>query len=206
VFTAFSGSHQDAIKKGLAVRKQQHRDDWEVPYLAIDPADIGREYETVIRINSQSGKGGIAYVMDRDFGFVLPRGLQLEFSKIVQRLTDEEGGEITSAQLRGIFEREYLPKAGELTLAPVTIDLELDEAGKRRVFVRLGEKAQRRELGGGERAPFDELISALRESRLGVRGHRIHSSCVGRRIARPDAGLRARRCTWSRHQLWRRAA
>ncbi len=105
VFTAFSGSHQDAIKKGFAV--QQPDAVWEVPYLPLDPADVGRTYESVIRVNSQSGKGGMAFLLERDYGLVLPRRLQIEFSQIVQRAMDAQGTEFSSADLWKLFEQEY---------------------------------------------------------------------------------------------------
>ncbi len=106
VFTAFSGSHQDAIKKGLA---QQKADEiWEVPYLPIDPADLGRSYDAVIRVNSQSGKGGVSYLLEQEHGLVLPRRMQIEFSRAIQRVTDSSGKEVTPADVYGIFESEYL--------------------------------------------------------------------------------------------------
>ena len=106
VFTAFSGSHQDAIKKGFA--KQQPDAIWEVPYLPIDPADLGRSYDAVIRVNSQSGKGGMAYLLEQEFGLQLPRRLQIEFSRAVQRVADESGREINAGDLHALFAREYL--------------------------------------------------------------------------------------------------
>ncbi len=117
VFTAFSGSHQDAIKKGFehlakdakAAGKEVNDFTWAVPYLPIDPLDIGRSYEAVIRVNSQSGKGGVAYLMKNEHNLDLPRRLQIEFSKVIQKKTDAEGGEITSDELWKIFEDEYLP-------------------------------------------------------------------------------------------------
>ena len=122
VFTAFSGSHQDAIKKGFdhlerdakaaGVEVDQHT--WAVPYLPIDPKDIGRSYEAVIRVNSQSGKGGVAYLLKSEHHLDLPRRQQIEFSKIVQAKTDDEGGEITAEQLWKIFEDEYLPTGSAL--------------------------------------------------------------------------------------------
>jgi 2-isopropylmalate synthase len=117
VFTAFSGSHQDAIKKGFehlerdakAAGKAVDEFTWAVPYLPIDPKDIGRSYEAVIRVNSQSGKGGVAYLMKNEHSLDLPRRHQIELSKIVQAKTDNEGGEVTPEQLWAIFEDEYLP-------------------------------------------------------------------------------------------------
>jgi 2-isopropylmalate synthase len=106
VFTAFSGSHQDAIKKGFVV--QQPDDLWEIPYLPIDPADLGRSYESVVRVNSQSGKGGIAFLLEQEYGLVLPRRLQIEFSQVVQQVMDTNGTEMTAGMLWELFDREYL--------------------------------------------------------------------------------------------------
>jgi 2-isopropylmalate synthase len=106
VFTAFSGSHQDAIKKGFAIQKADGI--WEVPYLPIDPADVGRNYDAVIRVNSQSGKGGVSYLLEQEHGMVLPRRLQIEFSRAIQRVTDETGKEVTAEAVYSIFDKEYL--------------------------------------------------------------------------------------------------
>ena len=121
VYTAFSGSHQDAIKKGFEVMAQEAEskgvtvDDlvWAVPYLPIDPKDVGRSYEAVIRVNSQSGKGGVAYLLKSDHNLDLPRKLQIEFSRVVQNVTDSTGGEITSEALWDVFTDEYLPAPAE---------------------------------------------------------------------------------------------
>ena len=107
VFTAFSGSHQDAIKKGLAARKTEGGH-WDVPYLPIDPSDLGRTYDAIIRVNSQSGKGGVAYLLERDHGLNLPRLLQIEFSQVIQAITDSTGKEVSSADIRQAFDRTYL--------------------------------------------------------------------------------------------------
>ncbi|MGY0061853.1 2-isopropylmalate synthase [Streptomyces sp. LZ34] len=117
VYTAFSGSHQDAIKKGFEAMEASAAEqgktvdeiEWAVPYLPIDPKDVGRSYEAVIRVNSQSGKGGIAYVLKNDHKLDLPRRMQIEFSKIIQAKTDAEGGEVTPAQIWSVFQDEYLP-------------------------------------------------------------------------------------------------
>ncbi len=108
VFTAFSGSHQDAIKKGLAALKSANSPVWDVPYLPIDPLDVGRSYEAVIRINSQSGKGGVAYVMETDYGFELPRRLQIEFSGVVQLQADTSGKELSGKEIWSIFDAAYM--------------------------------------------------------------------------------------------------
>ena len=114
VFTAFSGSHQDAIRKGFASQQASHV--WRVPYLSIDPADIGRTYEEIIRINSQSGKGGIAYILEKDHGLCLPPLLQVEFRKVVQKIADEHCQELTSDDIWKLFEKEYLKIAGPYKL------------------------------------------------------------------------------------------
>ncbi|MEC7120244.1 MAG: 2-isopropylmalate synthase, partial [Pseudomonadota bacterium] len=106
VFTAFSGSHQDAIKKGFAQQPQTPY--WQVPYLPIDPADIGRQYDSIIRINSQSGKGGIAYLLEQHYGVVMPRRMQIEFSHVVQRANDQTACEMSAAQLWALFQDTYL--------------------------------------------------------------------------------------------------
>jgi 2-isopropylmalate synthase len=113
VFTAFSGSHQDAIKKGFAAQKAAGPDAmWNVPYMPIDPADVGRSYDSVIRVNSQSGKGGVAYLMEAEFGVVMPRRLQVEFSGEVQSYTDSHGGEMSAQDIWNLFDTTYLNAAG----------------------------------------------------------------------------------------------
>jgi 2-isopropylmalate synthase len=109
VFTAFSGSHQDAIKKGFA--KQDPEGIWEVPYLPIDPQDLGRSYDAVIRVNSQSGKGGMAYLLEQEYGLQLPRRLQIEFSRVIQRAADRTGKEIVAGDIHRLFDAEYLERA-----------------------------------------------------------------------------------------------
>ena len=107
VFTAFSGSHQDAINKGVRAMKERHQDWWEVPYLPIDPSDVGREYEPIVRINSQSGKGGVAFVMDSEFGFKLPKAMHKEFADVIQKIAEKQG-EVAPATIMEVFEQEYL--------------------------------------------------------------------------------------------------
>lgn len=107
VFTAFSGSHQDAINKGVKAMKERKNEYWEVPYLPIDPADIGREYEPIVRINSQSGKGGVAFIMDTYFGFKLPKGMHKEFANVIQAISEKQG-EVAPEQIMDAFEAEYL--------------------------------------------------------------------------------------------------
>ena len=114
VFTAFSGSHQDAIKKGFAAQREGGL--WEIPYLPIDPKDLGRSYEAVIRVNSQSGKGGVAYLLERDRGIRLPRRLQIEFSRVIQQLSDARGGEVTSEEIWSAFLAEYIDRRSPFLL------------------------------------------------------------------------------------------
>src|SRR2546430_11799092 len=117
VFTAFSGSHQDAIKKGLnewAGKRQAH---WDVPYLTIDPADIGREYREVIRVNSQSGKGGVAYLLESEFGIVLPKDMQREFGPIANDAVDKLGREVSGRELKAMFWKEYVERNSPLQVS-----------------------------------------------------------------------------------------
>lgn len=107
VFTAFSGSHQDAINKGVKAMKERHQDWWEVPYLPIDPSDVGREYEPIVRINSQSGKGGVAFVMDSEFGFKMPKAMHKEFADVIQAIAEKQG-EVAPSTIMEVFEEEYL--------------------------------------------------------------------------------------------------
>ena len=153
VFTAFSGSHQDAIKKGFAV--QQADAIWEVPYLPIDPADLGRSYDAVIRVNSQSGKGGVSYLLEQEHGLALPRRLQIEFSRAIQRVTDETGREVTAADVYNIFNTESLTQTKPWSLIKhritgdpsaaegqhFTIEVEFDVDGKRRALTGKGDGA-----------------------------------------------------------------
>ena len=111
VYTAISGSHQDAIYKGMKAIKTANKPLWEVPYLPIDPQDVGRTYEAIVRINSQSGKGGIAYVLNADYGLNLPRGMQVELRDVVQSITDEEGKELPSARIFEVFKDTYVSGA-----------------------------------------------------------------------------------------------
>lgn len=160
VFTAFSGSHQDAIKKGMAARTRDPGALWEVPYLPVDPDDIGRRYEPVIRINSQSGKGGVAYLMEQDFGFVLPRQLQVEFSKTVQQVTDDTGAELSPKHIWDLFQKEYLDSSQGIGLA--NLDFHKEGEGPRRIVAELTDGNQVRRVEGTGNGPIDALIAGLR--------------------------------------------
>jgi 2-isopropylmalate synthase len=159
VFTAFSGSHQDAIKKGFA--KQQEGAPWEIPYLPIDPQDVGRSYDAVIRVNSQSGKGGMSYLLEQDYGLELPRRLQIEFSRAVQKVADQTGLEITSEGIYGIFESEYL--APSTPYAYVSHKMVEDSSNDEPVQIDIGllhNKAPMSLQGGGN-GPIDAFVDAL---------------------------------------------
>jgi 2-isopropylmalate synthase len=186
VFTAFSGSHQDAIKKGLSARDEAGVELWEVPYLPIDPSDIGRTYEAVIRINSQSGKGGIAYVMEHDFGYVLPRALQVEFSKVIQRITDETERELSPSEILAAFEAEYLSETSDPRLAEANVDLSTHGAERRVSGVVVLGGVQRRITGSGN-GPVEAFVNALRrECGLPVEIVDYHEHSIGK-----GAGARA---------------
>jgi len=132
VFTAFSGSHQDAIKKGFAAQDERNDELWNVPYLPIDPRDLGRDYEAVIRVNSQSGKGGIAWILQQDYGLKLPKRLQANFSRTVQELADETSRELSSEDIWQAFQKRYhLDGSGQYSL----IDYEEQKTGNDRIFV-----------------------------------------------------------------------
>ncbi|NMM00975.1 2-isopropylmalate synthase [Paraburkholderia sp. RP-4-7] len=156
VFTAFSGSHQDAIKKGFAVQKPDAV--WEVPYMPIDPSDLGRTYDSVIRVNSQSGKGGIAYLLEQGYGVVLPRRLQVDFSSAVQRFTDSSGQEVTPSQIWELFQQEYVHSA-----APIRyVGHSLSERGDREhIKLTVEINGSRRVLNGEGNGPLDALMHAM---------------------------------------------
>ena len=171
VYTAFSGSHQDAINKGLKAlqRKAEAANvpvdeyQWEVPYLPIDPKDVGRTYEAVIRVNSQSGKGGVAYIMKSEHNLDLPRRLQIEFSQVVQKITDSQGGEVTPSQMWEIFKDEYLPNPanpwGRFSLTSVTQDSAVDGDTTLNALIKdLGNEVALRGIANGPIAAFVEAL------------------------------------------------
>ncbi|MBK0393538.1 2-isopropylmalate synthase [Ramlibacter algicola] len=154
VYTSFSGSHQDAIKKAFSARKDG--DTWDMPYLPIDPKDLGRSYEAVIRVNSQSGKGGISYLLESEFGLELPRRLQIEFSQVVQGVMDASGKELTARELFDLFEREYGLASIETPRHQVA---QGGEGVQLEAEVRIGERTVR--LGGTGNGPIDAFVDAL---------------------------------------------
>ena len=178
VYTAFSGSHQDAINKGMKARDATPGALWEVPYLPIDPQDVGRTYEAIIRINSQSGKGGVAYVMEADYGLRLPRNLQIEMRQDVQRITDEGGKELPAAAIHDRFRERYIDQPG----APLAyVDHETAPASdpsRRRVTVHLTENGNARTIEGEGTGAIDGCVAALNATyglNLKVRDYAEHS-------------------------------
>lgn len=162
VFTAFSGSHQDAIKKGFAAQEVRNDGLWEVPYLPIDPADLGRSYEAVIRVNSQSGKGGVAWVIEQDKGLKLPKRLQADFSRHVQQLADETSRELNADDIWGKFEDSYLPAPADRF---VLVDYEESGTVGNRVFVgKVTIDGEVRSLSGRGNGLISGVIAALAES------------------------------------------
>jgi 2-isopropylmalate synthase len=161
VFTAFSGSHQDAIKKGMTAMQASNSGLWEVPYLPIDPKDLGRSYEAIVRINSQSGKGGVAYLLQRDHGFDLPRDLQVDFSQKVQRVADESGGEMTSEALWEHFERTYLNNAEPFGIVEYRTVPDPHASEIRIMTARITENGEEREIEGRGNGPIDAFVDAL---------------------------------------------
>jgi 2-isopropylmalate synthase len=161
VYTAFSGSHQDAINKGLTAQRKDPSGVWEVPYLPIDPADVGRSYEAVIRVNSQSGKGGVAYLLERDFGLTLPRALQVEFSAIVQRMTEESGSELSPRAIFDAFEREYLNGAAD---AIVEHRVNARASGDCGIEATVVIDDERRQVAGHGNGPIDAFTRAVRDA------------------------------------------
>jgi 2-isopropylmalate synthase len=183
VFTAFSGSHQDAIKKGFAARRDG--DIWEVPYLPVDPRDLGRTYESVIRVNSQSGKGGIAYLLERDYGLTMPRRLQIEFSQVVQSVTDATGKELTSEQIWLLFEREYLGENGAYAYGGHQLSPVREHQNVERLTLKLKCNGQGALLHGDGNGPIDAIVDALglRFDVLSYEEHSMGSGSDARAVA-----------------------
>ena len=183
VFTAFSGSHQDAIKKGLAARQEGEL--WEVPYLPMDPRDVGRTYESVIRVNSQSGKGGIAYLLERDYDLAMPRRLQIEFSQVVQAVTDATGKELLSEQIWALFQQEYLEQNGVYSYNSHQLTTSREHPEIERLVLKLRCHGQGALLNGEGNGPIDALVDALgfRFDVLSYEEHSIGSGSDARAVA-----------------------
>ncbi|CAH0262681.1 2-isopropylmalate synthase [Massilia sp. Bi118] len=175
VFTAFSGSHQDAIKKGFAVQKSDAL--WEVPYLPIDPADLGRSYDAVIRVNSQSGKGGMAYLLEQEYGLELPRRLQIEFSRVVQRHADASGREVAASDIHALFAREYFEQDSP-SYRYVSHRMAEDSEGEHRVDIDVSVEHERvtSSFHGQGNGPIDAFVAALG---LDIRLMDYHEHAIG---------------------------
>ncbi len=179
VYTAFSGSHQDAIKKGMHAQQRAESSVWDVPYLPIDPKDVGRDYEAIIRVNSQSGKGGVAFLLANDYGLDLPRGLQVDFAQKVQAITDAEGGELSAAELYELFGTTYLAITEPYEL--VSYRHEADETGDRLTgVVRIGDENV--EIAGEGNGPIAALVHGLgrwQGSSISVLNYHEHAMSTG---------------------------
>ncbi|WJN60555.1 2-isopropylmalate synthase [Pseudomonas sp. SO81] len=173
VHTAFSGSHQDAIRKGFA--QQDPEGVWEVPYLPIDPADIGRDYEAVIRVNSQSGKGGITFLLEQEYGISLPRRMQIEFSQVVQRETDRLGLEMTAAQIYGLLQSEYLQADSPYVLKGHRLQ---EENGICTVDVEVAYEGEARRKHGTGKGPLEALVAALPQN-IEIMDYHEHAISAG---------------------------
>ena len=159
VFTAFSGSHQDAIKKGLAARGEA--DIWDVPYLPIDPSDVGRSYDSIIRVNSQSGKGGVAFLLERDYQLILPRRLQIEFSQVVQAQADITGKELTSREIWQLFSGEYLAPRAPFAYRSHQLTVSTDGADSERLSLQVENLGHPETWIGQGSGPIDASVKAI---------------------------------------------
>jgi 2-isopropylmalate synthase len=166
VFTAFSGSHQDAIKKGLTELRNSNQEIWEVPYLPIDPSDVGRSYEAVIRINSQSGKGGVAYLLEKDHGLSMPRRLQIEFSQVIQKIADESGKEISPSDIWDNFQETYLNSSGRYEFIEHHINSSSNKDGSQsdEITIDLKHNTDVVTIEGCGNGPIDAMIDAIKKS------------------------------------------
>ncbi|MBE7184384.1 MAG: 2-isopropylmalate synthase [Methylobacterium mesophilicum] len=183
VYTAFSGSHQDAINKGMKAKAQSNSLTWEVPYLPIDPQDVGRSYEAIIRINSQSGKGGIAYVLQADYGLHLPRGLQVEFSQSIQAITDAEGKEVSARRIYERFGETYVDQPdARLKLVEHTTLPDTEKRGQRILEAVIRDGNRELTITGTGNGPVDGFVDALSRHigvELSVHDYSEHSLQVG---------------------------
>lgn len=196
VFTAFSGSHQDAIKKGFAM--QQPDAAWNVPYLPVDPKDVGRSYDSVIRVNSQSGKGGIAYLLETEYGVVMPRRLQVEFSGVVQKHADSHGGEISAAGIWQLFSATYFDKAEPVRYREHHL---FEHGAVQGIRLNVEINGTSHLLAGEGNGPIDAAVHALQSAGIGVQVRSYEersmsassvagdaSACAFMEIANPEAG------------------
>jgi len=160
VYTAFSGSHQDAIKKGLEAHNNSDSHIWEVPYLPIDPSDLNRVYEEIIRINSQSGKGGVAFVLENSYGYKLPKSMHPEFSQIIQKITDKTGNELSPEYIFSTFNSEYLEVDGPYRLLDYTINTSSLET---KISAKLEYKTDKIDISSFGNGPIDAFFNAVKK-------------------------------------------
>ena len=176
VFTAFSGSHQDAIKKGFHAMKQSNNPEWAVPYLPIDPADLGRSYEAVVRINSQSGKGGVAFLLEKNHGVSLPRRLQISMSQKIQELADETGKEISSSEIWGIFKENFLKPKNNFLYQSHTSSTK-DDVNE--LEVKMIMNAKEVTVSGKGNGPIDSFVNGLsKEFGINIKISDYHQSAI----------------------------
>jgi 2-isopropylmalate synthase len=184
VFTAFSGSHQDAIKKGFAVQKKESL--WEVPYLPIDPADLNRSYDAVVRVNAQSGKGGISFLLQQEAGLQLPRRLQIEFSAAVQKVSDTTGKEVKSSDIVNIFEQEYFAVNSPFTYQSSKLKNYDDSQHHVDITIYAQHENKTVEISGSGNGPIDAAAHALSqyvEMNISVVDYSEHSVGEGSDVA-----------------------
>jgi len=184
VFTAFSGSHQDAIKKGLTEMRNSNEEIWAVPYLPIDPQDVGRSYEAVIRINSQSGKGGVAYLLEKDHGLSMPRRLQIEFSQVIQKIADETGKEISPSDIWDTFQETYLADSGKYEFIDHSVSSTANKDGIQtdEIDIGLNLNGKKISISGSGNGPIDAMINALKndlELELKISDYHQHAISSG---------------------------
>ena len=175
VYTAFSGSHQDAINKGLAYQNAKEDPFWEVPYLPIDPADVGRTYESIIRINSQSGKGGVAYILEKNYGYHLPKAMHPEIGRAVQALSDEKGRELTAEEIHGVFLKEYFETPEHISFKDVALTTQNGEAHCTLTYEYKGKTITSEGKGNG---PIDACKNALMQeypNEFSIKSYSEHS-------------------------------
>ncbi|MCH8179701.1 MAG: 2-isopropylmalate synthase [Proteobacteria bacterium] len=198
VFTAFSGSHQDAIKKGFAARNprgDEAGERWNVPYLPIDPADLGRSYDSVIRVNSQSGKGGVAYLLETDFGVVMPRRMQIEFSAVVQQVTDAQGGELSSADIWRIFADTYVaPQAAAAQGLAYRGHHLVEQDGGQTIALTVAIDGQERVLTGHGNGPIHAAVQAFASAGIAVEVHHYEERSMACAPGREDSDGSAQAC------------
>ena len=199
VFTAFSGSHQDAIKKGFAAWNSRGSEAserlWNIPYLPIDPADLGRSYDSVIRVNSQSGKGGVAYLLETDFGVVMPRRMQIEFSAVVQQVTDTQGGELSSADIWRIFSGTYVEPVAEGARAVAYRGHHLAEQdGGQTLALTVAIDGQERVLTGHGNGPIHAAVQAFASAGIAVEVHHYEERSMASPQGQDDSCGSARAC------------